>query len=291
MKFLLVLMLLFQTAGCSEKKNSADVKSQKEHTNDTTIAVKNIEKNCYKNINTNIYDYILCVDWNLSQNDIKNIILAGQKNNSPETRYMLTPVIPSWITADVVVDEKAYKIEINPFSFYYLTDSQGNRELYTFSSVNKKKVETLFIRELSEEDDGFYNKKIADAKQKLNNQKLDYSAWKGVLKFDNNNYEQLYKDYTIEIQNEGIFFHEGELPSCKIFCKPLLVKDALYLYFDGEKTNCYTYDTALIDQLQDGDLIFKVYKEAGQKYIQSPIINYWDDENKVFDKNTKIIIN
>lgn len=81
------------------------------------------------------------------------------------------------------------------------------------------------------------------------------------------------------------------MPGCKIFCTYYIVDNVIYLYYDGEKTSCSNYDTGLIDKLQDGDLLFKIFIKNGQKYIESPIINYWDDTALAFKKNVQIKIN
>lgn len=292
MRYLFFSFFLFQIQSCSKGKNSDYKEIKKENAEQSkNIVVTNISKTCYKNLDTNVYDYMLCIKWSLTEDNIKSIISLGQKDGSPEILHSLTPVIPSWIFADIIIENEPYKIEINPISFYYLIDNKGNRVLYTFNNKNQKNIEKLFIRKLSEADDDKYDKKVSEVKKDLRNQENNISNWEDKFTFDNNNYEQLYKEYTVEIENEGVFFYEGKMPGCKIFCTYYIVDNVIYLYYDGEKTSCSNYDTGLIDKLQDGDLLFKIFIKNGQKYIESPIINYWDDTALAFKKNVQIKIN
>ena len=286
MKYFLTLLLLLQIISCS-----AEDKKESSKNSESTITVKNIQKTCYKNVSKNIIDYSLCSNWTLTENDIKEIISLGKKNTSSEIVNIMTPEVPSWISADLVINEKPFKIEINAMSYYYLIDNKGNRELYTFSNENKDKAEKYFIRVLSEEDDQKFENNKKESKQNLINKSSDLSKWIGTYTFDNNNYEQLYRKYTLIIDSKNSNFYEGDLPGCKIYLIPFISENELYFYFDGEKTDCSGYDTSFIDKLQDGEFIFKIStKNDGGKYFQSPIIKYWNDKKNDFETNSMIKI-
>ena len=283
----LVLIYIFS---CFVVCCSAGDKKKYSKNNTSTIIVKNIQKTCYKNISKNILAFSLCSNWQLKENDIIEIVSLGKKNTSIEIVNTITPEISSWISAELIINEKLFKIEINAFSYYYLTDDKGNKELYTFSKENKNKIEKYFIGILSEEDDESFESKKQQSKKTLISKNIDLSNWRNVYTFDNNNYEQLYKKYTLNINGKNSLFYEGNLPGCKVFLIPSIIENELYLYFDGEKTNCSGYDTTLIDKLQDGDFMFKMYKKNGKNYLQSHIINYWSDINNDFETNTIIEI-
>ncbi|MFC6268172.1 hypothetical protein ACFQH0_07240 [Frigoriflavimonas asaccharolytica] len=292
MKYLFILLFLFQIQYCSKVNNTDGLNNEKEVLKSTKIVViDNITKTCYKNLTKNIYDYILCLNWSLNKNDIQEIVSLGKKNNKSEILNVLNPAIPSWISADITIDGNSYKIEINAMSYYFLTDNKGHRDLYTFDLESQEKVEKYFIRKLTEDDDSNYENKKVGIKKYLETNAIDISKWNGIFKFDNNNYEQLYKIYTINIYDKNIFFYEGELPGCKIQCTSYKVDDTIYFYYDSTKTNCINFDTSLIENMQDGDFLFKLYSKKEKKYLESPVIKYWDDKSSNFRIYTPIEIN
>ncbi|SHL09927.1 hypothetical protein [Chryseobacterium polytrichastri] len=289
MKNIIIFILLIQFFSCStgEKNEKTKIES-KIIKNSENIIVKNIKKTCYKNINTNIYDYLLCSRWLINENDIKEILSNGKKNENSEIINLISPAVDSWTSADVNINNKSYKVEINAMSYYYLTDNKGSRELYTFPIENEKNIQKYFIRKLSEDDDDSYDKKILNTKRELNTKSINISEWKGVYTFDNNNYDQLYKKYNLKLDSEKITFYEGDLPACEIYCLPYINDNQLYLYYDGEMTKCSGYDTRMIDTLKDGDLLFKIIKKNSEKYIQSSLLKYWDEKTTQFKQNVPI---
>jgi len=283
--------MLFLTTSCSKgEKKMAGISDQKAIFNEHSISVNNITKICDENLNKNIYELNLCLDWSLNEAEIIKIISLGEKNNSSETLNLLSNENSSWIYADIIKDKVSYKLQINPMSFYFLTDSKGNREFYTFHGNASIKVQKYFVRILSEEDDKNYEDKLDQAKNNRLKEKIDVSNWEGKYTFDNNNFNQLYKNYHLVIDSSQIYFYEGNLPGCQIYCIPYIYKNELYLYYNGSKTNCSGYDTTIIDNLQDGDLLLKLSKKNNIKYLKSPIIKYWNDSIADFTQNVSFQI-
>lgn len=289
MKYLIIIFAFLLNTSCSQgdKKTTENTKQIIPLTRDS-IDIKNIKKTCYQNINKNIFEFVLCSDWSLSETKIKEIVSLGKKNNSSEVLNLLANENKSWINADIIIKAKTYKIEINPISYYFLTDNKGNKELYTFDTNASKKVQNYFLRILSEDDDINYINKLNNVKNKIDIQKINLTKWEGTFNFDNNNYDQLYKKYTLNINSDKIVFYEGNLPGCEIYCIPYISEGTLYLYFDGEKTNCDGYDTSMIDKLQDGDLLFKLFIKNNKRYIQSHLLKYWNNETSNFEENIQI---
>lgn len=257
--FLLPLFIISCFTGDKKEIPKAKQKTAK-LTND--IIVQNIKKTCSKN--TNIYDYLLCTKWLLTESEIKKIFSYGKKNQSSEVLNLLSSKNSSWISADIKKDKNTYKIEIHPMSYYYVTDEKGNEDLYVFDLENQKKIEKYFIRILTEDDDDNYEKKLNQIKKEQQNTNTILPEWKGAYSIKNSKYGQLY----VDLNSKEVFFYESNLPNCKIFLIPYVSENELYLYFNGQKTNCSGNDTSLINSLRDGDFMFKISDKNGKKYIQ-----------------------
>lgn len=181
----LIFFSLFISCSAGDKKE--ENKKENSKNNISNIIVKNIQKTCYKNISKNIIDYFLCTEWTLKEKDIIEIVSLGKKNTSSEIVNVMTPKIPSWISADIIINDKPFTIEINAMSYYYLIDNKGNKELYTFATDDKNKMRKYFIRTLSEDDDQNFEHKQQLSKQNIISKNLDLLNWKNVYSFDNNN--------------------------------------------------------------------------------------------------------
>lgn len=277
----ILISCMFIFYNCKDNHVKPNVEKQKLITSDTIIS--NIKKDCDVNIEHNIYDYLLCTTWKeLDEKSIKKILHYAKEGKYSEFRNTIEPETPSWINSDLKINGKSYELKINGMSYLYLIDKAENRKFLTFNSQETSKVESYFIRNLTEDDDENYNTKLNQLKGDLKNRQVDISKWLGTFTFDNNNYEQQYKKYTLSINNNKITFYQGELPGCEIYCSPYIFNNDLYLYYNAENTNCDGFDTELIDKLRDGDLILKLYNQKGNKFIQSPILNIWDDNTSSF---------
>lgn len=286
------ISLIFILVLLTCKKNSTSLElSEKKVKNDTIIS--NIKYSCEDNIPKNIYNYLLCKSWSKwEEKNIRYILHFAKENKAPETIHLIEPEIPSWVYSDIKINGIDYDLKINGMSYLYLINKKNkNNKLLTFNSNDIPKIEKYFIRKLTEDDDENYENRLNQIKNDVKKVKTDASKWLGTYTFENNNYDQLYKKYTLNIKNNEIYLYEGELPDCKIYCIPYIVNNEMYLYYNSEKTNCPDLDTSLIDHLQDGDLFLKIYLKNGKKYIQSPVIQYWNDKSSDFKKNISIEIN
>ncbi|MCT2560901.1 hypothetical protein [Chryseobacterium herbae] len=288
--FILILLSFLLFFNCKKSPTSLSPKEEKIK-NDTIIS--NISSSCNENIQSNIYNYLLCSSWaKLNEADIKYILHFAKENRSSEIINTIEPEMPAWVNSDVKINNIDYQLQVNAMSYLYLTDKKSKtRKLLTFDVKDVPAIEKYFVRKLTEDDDENYEYKLSKVKNDLKKVKMDISKWAGIYSFDNNNYDQLYKKYTLNVSSNGIYLYEGELPGCKIYCTPYTIDDKIYFYYDADKTICSNFDTSLIDNLQNGDLILKAYGKDGKKYIQSPIIPYWDDKSLDFKKNTPIGIN
>ncbi len=288
MKYLLLLSVFIFSYSCSKREKNDFISGTVETAAQDTLTVRNIKKNCHQNISRNIYQYILCSGWSLNEHQIKNMLSLGKKDESPEISNLLIHDDPSWISADVTIHGKPFTTEIHSMSYYYLTDKNGNRERYTFNDGDREKVKAYFTRILSEDDDEAYEEKLKKAKRKMEIRAADLHEWKGIYIFDNNNYEQLYKKYTLTIEDHKIILFEGNLPGCEIYGIPFLFNNQLYMYYNATQTYCPGYENSFTDHLQDGDLICKIYWHDHKMYMESPVIPYWNDSDADFIQNTPI---
>ncbi|WP_223607271.1 hypothetical protein [Chryseobacterium sp. OSA05B] len=283
----MLLFLCFLFFNCKKSPTSLPPKEEKIK-NDTLIS--NIRSSCNENIQSNIYNYLLCSSWvRLNETDIKYILRFAKENRSSEIINTIEPEMPVWVNSDVKINNIDYQLQVKGMSYLYLTDKKDKtRKLLTFDSKDVPAIEKYFIRKLTEDDDENYEQKLSKVKSDFKKVKTDISKWAGIYSFDNNNYDQLYKKYTLNVSNNEIYLYEGELPGCKIYCTPYSIDDKIYFYYDADKTVCSNFDTSLIDNLQNGDLILKTYVKDGKKYVQSPIIPYWDDKSSDFKKTNPL---
>lgn len=288
MKYLLLLSAFIFSCSCSKIGKNDSIPGTVKAASPDTLTVRNIKKNCHQNIPRNMYQYILCSEWSLHEHQIKNILSLGKKDESPEISNLLIHDDPSWISAEVTIHGKPFTTEIHSMSYYYMTDKNGNRERYTFDDGDREKVQAYFIRILSEDDDEAYEEKLNKAKRKIETHAADLHPWKGIYNFDNNHYEQLYKKYTLAIDDDKMVLSESNLPGCEIYGIPFLFNNQLYMYYNATQTYCPGYENSFTDRLQDGDLICKIYWNDHKMYLESPVIPYWNDFNSDFIRNTPI---
>ncbi|GEM_PF-2582860 len=283
---LLLILLLSFIYNCKDQKEKNFVREKTTANSDTIIT--DIKKDCDINIEHNIYNYLLCQSWkNLNENDLKTILHYAKEENDAEVLNVIGKEVPSWIVADLKTNSKNYKLKVNGYSYIKLINALGSEKILTFDAENRSKVEKYFIRNLTEDDDENYNEKLKNIKPAI----IDLKNWKGNFKFDNNNYDQLYKKYTLNITNNKITFYQGDLPACEISCIPYLYNNNLYLYFDSETTDCKEFSSDMINNLLDGDFMMKLYRKNGSYYITSPIIEVWDEKTSSFKINTPTKLN
>ncbi|RRJ91823.1 hypothetical protein EG240_04500 [Paenimyroides tangerinum] len=84
--FLFKLMFLISFVSCNTSDKKFIPNNNTENSN-KEIVVKNIDKTCYKNVSDNIINYMLCIDWNLNESDIQEIIELGEKETYSEIIY------------------------------------------------------------------------------------------------------------------------------------------------------------------------------------------------------------
>jgi hypothetical protein len=295
MKKKILLPILCLMISCKESKKSISLSkdiSNKEYSilkkQDTII--ENISKNCEEAQERNIYDYNLCKEWKiLDESQIKEILKSGELGDGGEgdsrALHYTSSEFPIWITADMTVGKQKYKLKINGGSYFYLTNDKNITSLY-FCKNNKYR--TSFISGIGTEDDELYEKLKIKNWDKINSQKTDLNLWQGNYNFDNGNFEQSYKSYHIKIEKNTCILYQGDLPACEIECIVDRHDNELFLYIKSEKFKKSQYDVSYVESLSEGDYLLKIIKRNNKFYIQSPIIKYWNEKSKTFEKNIEI---
>lgn len=278
---------------CKEvKKNIPISKNIKEkeffisESRDTII--ENISKKCQEA--QDIYEYYLCREWKIpNEMQIREILKSGELGDGGEgdsrKLHYATSELPIWITADMSIGNKKYKIKINGGSYFYITNQDNKTSLY-FCKNNKYR--SFFISAIGTEDDELYEKLQLKNYNQIKTQKADLNLWQGVYDFDNGNYEQGYRNFHITIEKDRCFFYQGNLPACMIDCITYQNDNELLLYIKSNEFKKSEYDISLIQSLEEGDYLLKIFKINNKYFINSRLIKYWDDKREKFDENINI---
>ena len=183
------------------------------------------------------------------------------------------------------INGNKYKLKINSGSYFYITDNRNVTSLY----LNKNnKYRSLFLSGIGIEDDELYQKLQIENWNKIKLINKNLNSWKGVYSFNNGNFEQSYQSYHIKIENNACVFYQGDLPACEIDCIVDIDGSDVFLYIKSDYFKKSNYDISLVKSLSEGDFLLKMVKYKNKVYVQSPIIKYWNDKNKIFEKNIQI---
>lgn len=281
--------MLFLIASCKEN-NKLTFKKENLNSEIQDTIIQNISKSCDEVQMKNIFEYYFCKDWDiLNEAEIKKIIKSAELGDGGEgdsrTLHYTTSESPIWITADMIIGVKKYRLKINAGSYFYLTDESNIVSLY-FCKSNK--FRTFFISGIGTEDDNIYARLKSENRNKVESIKTNLNSWKGEYNFDNGNFEQSYKSYHVKIENNNCVFYQGDLPATEIECLIYQNSKELFLYVKSESFKESKFDKSLYESLGEGDFLLKIKKRKNKIYIQSPKIKYWNEKNKKFEDNIDI---
>lgn len=295
MKDISLLIILFFIFSCKEvKKNislSKDIKEKEyliSENKDTIIG--NISKSCRELQERDIHEYYLCREWKIpNEIEIRKILKSGELGDGEEgdsrTLHYAASELPMWITADMSIGNRKYKIKINGGSYFYITNQENKTSLYF---CKNRKYRNFFISAIGVDDDEIYERLKIKIFNQIKTQKTDISSWKGNYNFDNGNYEQGYRNYHIKIEKDDCFFYQGNLPACMIDCIAFENDNELLLYIKSNEFRKSEYDISLIESLEEGDFLLKIFKIKNKYFIKSALIKYWDDKKEKFNENINI---
>jgi hypothetical protein len=274
---LLIFLVCLQSCNSQSKKSSFIVNTLKKEIN--------IEK-AKEESNNNL---LLYKKWKLSSTDVEEVFKLSQPI-SDEEFHDLYEVTPCKYKCNIIYNKKSYILEINSGSYIILKDNKTVKRL----GCKSKKCKDFFIfpPQGAEIDEQIVNETYQKILDSLNSSKIEKSKisdiWYGEYTFDNGNYEQSYKKYTIVISNEKSFLYLGDLPACKIICYPEIVDNRLLLHYDNKNTDKSKYDYTIIKNSKNGDILLKIFKNKNKYFINSALINYWNDITHKFDENVNI---
>jgi hypothetical protein len=290
--YILFTLILFSCKNEIKKDADLSINNTKNDTitkiNNDTI-VQNIKKSCDESKEKSIDEYFLCQKWDLlNEKQIKAIIKNSKKGDDgigdSHTLHYATSEFSIFTTADIKIKDKLYKIKIYAGSYFYLTDSENKTTLYFCENKN---LRNYFITGIGPEDDEIYEKKQLLVNNEIKTLNTDLSSWIGFYEFDNGTYEQGYKNYHIKIEKNNCIFYQGDLPAEQIYCKVLIFNDQLYLYQKEEIKNA-EYDVSYLQNSQQGDYLFKIFKVKNKYFVKTNLIKYLDDKTKEFVENYNI---
>ena len=274
---LFILLICLQSCNSQNKKSSFTVNSLKKE-----IDLKKTKLE--SNINVLFYN-----KWKLKANDIEKILKLSQPI-SDEEFHDLYEVTPCVYKCKIIDNKKSYSLEINSGSFITITDdktikilgckSDECKDFFIFphqgAEINERIVNKIYMKIL---DSVNTSKSI---KSKINN------SWYGKYTFNNNNFEQGYREYTISIDEKKCFIYAGTLPACEIVCIPKKNGNQIDFFYDSQLTDRSTYSYELVQKSEHGDLIFSIYLKNNKKFVKSPLIKYWKDDLSDFKTNQEI---
>ena len=231
---------------------------------------------CSKNSSSQ-KDFSKIKNWKINNDEILNIFKTSKKI-TPHILHYAYGNLPCEVKGVAVLNEKNINFTINSGGYFYL----GN-EIY---GCNSPECFKYFPKEAQDNDDADVDVSN-DMPLKKGKTKIS-DIWYGEYTFDNNNYEQSYRKFTIVISKEKCFFYEGNLPACLINCNPKIIDDKLFLSYDFNKTDRSTYDYTIIKNSLDRDLLLKISKNKNKYFINSELIKYWDEKKNKFNENVDI---
>jgi hypothetical protein len=223
------------------------------------------------------------INWTLTTEDISNIINLSYELDENEVHDSY-PITPCYIEVkNYNLNGKKVDLSINGGSFLYVHEKDKTKILGCEKPECKKYF--LLPKEIPDET----NQKTLDynTNSLISNFKIDKN-WYGKYTFNNNNFEQGYREYTISIDEKKCFIYAGTMPACEIVCTPKKNGNQIDFFYDSQLTDRSTYSYELVQKSEHGDLIFSIYLKNNKKFIKSPLIKYWKDDLSDFKTNQEI---
>ncbi len=256
-------------------------KEKQEESKDKPI-VTDIRKECYKNATSNIYEYILCINWSLTEEDIREVLTQGRRSEYDGDISLVSAAPDSWISANVIIEGITKRVKINAMSYYYVIYKKES-QLYVFKPSGYATPKSYFIRMFTEADDPTYESKKENIKLDLTRLSTNTTLWKGTYRFVNAHGGSKEK-YSLIIKPQELAMTIG---SNKVACIPYVIDSSLYLYFNADNTPPASLKHPIIKYLQDGDFVGRVFVEQGKKYLQASSIL---KEAGLPSKNSELVI-